>query len=136
MADVAALTGDQGYIHAIDTIWDNIVSKKMYITGGIGSTNDGEAFGANYELPNATAYNETCAAIGMVYVNHRLFLLHGDSKYYDVLERTLYNGLISGVSLEGDAFFYPNPLEVRKERKYQRQACSHREALPAPGLCK
>ena len=122
MADVAALTGDQGYIHAIDTIWDNIVSKKMYITGGIGSTNDGEAFGANYELPNATAYNETCAAIGMVYVNHRLFLLHGDSKYYDVLERTLYNGLISGVSLEGDAFFYPNPLEVRKERKYQRQA--------------
>ena len=122
MADVAALTGDQGYIHAIDTIWDNIVSKKMYITGGIGSTNDGEAFGANYELPNATAYNETCAAIGMVYVNHRLFLLHGDSKDYDVLERTLYNGLISGVSLEGDAFFYPNPLEVRKERKYQRQA--------------
>ena len=122
MADVAALTGDQGYIHAIDTIWGNIVSKKMYITGGIGSTNDGEAFGANYELPNATAYNETCAAIGMVYVNHRLFLLHGDSKYYDVLERTLYNGLISGVSLEGDAFFYPNPLGVKKERKYQRQA--------------
>ena len=122
MADVAALTGDQGYIHAIDTIWDKKKKKKMYITGGIGSTNDGEAFGANYELPNATAYNETCAAIGMVYVNHRLFLLHGDSKYYDVLERTLYNGLISGVSLEGDAFFYPNPLEVRKERKYQRQA--------------
>ena len=122
MADVAALTGDEGYIHAIDTIWNNIVSKKMYITGGIGSTNDGEAFGANYELPNATAYNETCAAIGMVYVNHRLFLLHGDSKYYDVLERTLYNGLISGVSLEGDAFFYPNPLKVNKERKYQRQA--------------
>ena len=122
MADVAALTGDEGYIHAIDTIWDNIVSMKMYITGGIGSTNEGEAFGANYELPNATAYNETCAAIGMVYVNHRLFLLHGDSKYYDVLERTLYNGLISGVSLEGDAFFYPNPLEVKKERKYQRQA--------------
>lgn len=122
MADVAALTGDQGYINAIDTIWDNIVSKKMYITGGIGSTNNGEAFGADYELPNSTAYNETCAAIGMVYVNHRLFLLHGDSKYYDVLERTLYNGLISGVSLEGDAFFYPNPLEVSKERKYQRQA--------------
>ncbi len=122
MADVAALTGDQGYINAIDTIWDNIVSKKMYITGGIGSTNNGEAFGANYELPNATAYNETCAAIGMVYVNHRLFLLHGDAKYCDVQERTLYNGLISGVSLEGDAFFYPNPLEVSKERKYQRQA--------------
>lgn len=111
MADVAALTGDQGYIDAIDRIWENIVSKKLYITGGIGATNMGEAFGANYELPNMSAYCETCAAIGNVYVNHRMFLLHGDAKYYDVLERTLYNGLISGVSLEGDGFFYPNPLE-------------------------
>ena len=111
MADVAALTGDQDYIKAIDAIWDNIVSKKLYITGGIGATGNGEAFGKNYELPNATAYCETCAAIGNVYVNHRLFLLHGESKYYDVLERTLYNGLISGVSLEGNGFFYPNPLE-------------------------
>jgi len=122
MADVAALTGDQGYINAIDSIWENIVSKKLYITGGIGATANGEAFGANYELPNATAYNETCAAIGFVYVNHRLFLLHGDTKYYDVLERTLYNGLISGVSLDGDAFFYPNPLQVSASRKYERQA--------------
>ncbi len=111
MADVAALTGDTAYIHAIDRIWENIVSKKLYITGGIGATNRGEAFGANYELPNLTAYCETCAAIGNVYVNHRLFLLHGESKYYDVLERTLYNGLISGVSLDGGSFFYPNPLE-------------------------
>lgn len=111
MADVAALTGDTAYIHAIDRIWENIVSKKLYITGGIGATNQGEAFGANYELPNRTAYCETCAAIGNVYVNHRLFLLHGESKYYDVLERTLYNGLISGVSLDGGSFFYPNPLE-------------------------
>ena len=111
MADVAALTGDKDYIKAIDAIWDNIVSKKLYITGGIGATGNGEAFGKNYELPNATAYCETCAAIGNVYVNHRLFLLHGESKYYDVLERTLYNGLISGVSLEGNGFFYPNPLE-------------------------
>ena len=111
IADVAALTGDKEYIAAIDRIWDNIVSKKLYITGGIGATNRGEAFGANYELPNATAYCETCAAIGNVYVNHRMFLLHGDSKYYDVLERTLYNGLLSGVSLQGDGFFYPNPLE-------------------------
>jgi DUF1680 family protein len=110
MADVAALTGDTAYIHAIDRIWDNIVGKKLYITGGIGATANGEAFGANYELPNATAYCETCAAIGNVYVNHRLFLLHGESKYYDVLERTLYNGLISGVSLDGGSFFYPNPL--------------------------
>lgn len=119
MADVAALTGDTAYIHAIDRIWDNIVSKKLYITGGIGATNNGEAFGANYELPNMSAYCETCAAIGNVYVNYRLFLLHGDSKYYDVLERTLYNGLISGVSLDGGSFFYPNPLESMGQ--HQRQ---------------
>lgn len=111
MADVAALTGDSAYIHAIDRIWDNIVGKKYYITGGIGATSNGEAFGKNYELPNMSAYCETCAAIGNVYVNYRLFLLHGESKYYDVLERTLYNGLISGVSLDGGGFFYPNPLE-------------------------
>lgn len=111
MADVAALTGDKGYIDAIDKIWDNIVNKKLYITGGIGATGNGEAFGENYELPNMSAYCETCAAIGNVYLNYRLFLLHGEAKYYDVLERTLYNGLISGVSLDGGGFFYPNPLE-------------------------
>lgn len=111
MADVAALTGDKSYIDAIDKIWSNIVSKKLYVTGGIGATSHGEAFGKNYELPNMSAYCETCAAIGNVYLNYRLFLLHGDSKYYDVLERTLYNGLISGVSLDGGGFFYPNPLE-------------------------
>ena len=120
MADVAALTGDQDYIKAIDAIWDNIVTKKLYITGGIGATSNGEAFGKNYELPNMSAYCETCAAIGNVYVNYRLFLLHGESKYYDVLERTLYNGLISGVSLEGNGFFYPNPLESMGQ--HQRQA--------------
>ena len=120
MADVAALTGDESYIKAIDAIWDNIVTKKLYITGGIGATASGEAFGKNYELPNMSAYCETCAAIGNVYVNHRLFLLHGESKYYDVLERTLYNGLISGVSLDGGGFFYPNPLESMGQ--HQRQA--------------
>ena len=119
MADVAALTGDSAYINAIDRIWDNIVGKKYYITGGIGATSNGEAFGANYELPNMSAYCETCAAIGNVYVNHRLFLLHGESKYYDVLERTLYNGLISGVALDGGSFFYPNPLESMGQ--HQRQ---------------
>jgi len=119
MADVAALTGDSAYIKAIDRIWDNIVEKKYYITGGIGATSNGEAFGENYELPNMSAYCETCAAIGNVYVNYRLFLLHGDSKYYDVLERTLYNGLISGVSLDGGGFFYPNPLESMGQ--HQRQ---------------
>lgn len=120
MADVAALTGDKDYIAAIDRIWDNIVSKKMYITGGIGSTSSGEAFGDNYELPNMSAYCETCAAIGNVYVNYRLFLLHGDAKYYDVLERSLYNGVISGVSIDGGGFFYPNPLESMGQ--HQRQA--------------
>lgn len=110
MADVAAITGDTSYIHAVDKIWDNIVSKKLYITGGIGARHQGEAFGANYELPNLSAYCETCAAIGNVYVNYRLFLLHGDARYFDVLERTLYNGLISGVSIDGGSFFYPNPL--------------------------
>ena len=120
MADVAALTGDSAYINAIDAIWDNIVSKKLYITGGIGATHHGEAFGPNYYLPNMSAYCETCAAIGNVYVNHRLFLLHGDSKYYDVLERTLYNGLLSGVSLDGGKFFYPNPLESAGQ--HERQA--------------
>ena len=119
MADVAAITGDSSYIKAIDKIWDNIVSKKIYITGGIGARHAGEAFGNNYELPNQSAYCETCAAIGNVYMNYRLFLLHGDAKYFDVLERTLYNGLISGVSLDGGSFFYPNPLS--SNGKYSRK---------------
>jgi hypothetical protein len=120
MADVAALTGDTSYVNAIDRIWQNIVEKKLYITGGIGATSNGEAFGKNYELPNMSAYCETCAAIGNVYVNYRLFLLHGEAKYFDVLERSLYNGLISGVSLDGGSFFYPNPLESMGQ--HQRQA--------------
>lgn len=120
MADVAALTGDTAYVRAIDRIWDNIVGKKLYLTGGIGATANGEAFGANYELPNATAYCETCAAIGNIYVNHRLFLFHGDAKYYDVLERSLYNGVLSGISLDGGSFFYPNPLE--SAGGYERKA--------------
>lgn len=110
IADVAAITGDKEYVAAIDAIWENVVSKKLYLTGGIGALHKGEAFGDNFELPNATAYNETCAAIGHGYWNHRLFLLHADAKYIDVMERTLYNGLISGVSLDGKLFFYPNPL--------------------------
>lgn len=126
MADVAALTGDSDYVRAIDNIWKNVVSKKLYITGGIGARHHGEAFGDNYELPNLTAYNETCAAIGNVYWNYRLFLMHGDAKYYDVLERSLYNGLISGVSMDGGTFFYPNPLESDGEYKFSQGAC-HRQ---------
>ncbi len=120
MADVAALTGDSAYIYAIDRIWENIVNKKYYITGGVGATASGEAFGKNFELPNMSAYCETCAAIAQVYLNYRLFLLHGDSKYYDALERTLYNGVISGISIDGGKFFYPNPLQSMGQ--HQRQA--------------
>ena len=119
IADVAALTGEQSYIDAIDRIWDNMVSKKTYITGGVGSRHGGEAFGDDYELPNLSAYCETCAAIGNVYTNYRMFLLHGESKYYDVLERSLYNALIDGVSLDGGTFFYPNPLE--SDGRHQRE---------------
>jgi DUF1680 family protein len=111
IADVAALTGNESYVGAIDRLWESVAGRKMYITGGIGSTAAGEAFGGDYELPNMSAYNETCAAIGNDYWNERLFLLHADARYIDVMERTLYNGLISGVSLDGKSFFYPNPLE-------------------------
>ena len=117
MADVAALTGDQAYVKAINTIWESTVTRKLYLTGGIGASSAGEAFGRAYQLPNMTAYNETCASIGMDYWNHRLFLLHGDAKYIDVMERTLYNGLASGVALNGRTFFYDNPLESRGQHQ-------------------
>ncbi len=110
MADVAALTGDEAYISALDTLWDDVVARKTYLTGGVGARHEGEAFGEAHELPNRTAYAETCAAIANVMWNHHMFLLHGDAKYLDVLERTLYNGLIAGVGLDGTTFFYANPL--------------------------
>jgi len=118
IADVAALTGDTTYIHAIDRIWNNMVSKKIYVQGGIGAVGDGERFGADYELPNTTAYNETCASVGEVFWNQRMFLLHGDSKYIDLLEKVLYNGLISGVGLDGKSFFYTNAMQVVKDSSY------------------
>ncbi len=111
MADVAAMTGDQAYLRALDRVWDDVVYKKMYVTGGIGAAGRIEGFGAAYELPNASAYCETCASIGSVLWNWRMFLLNGDSRYIDVLERTLYNAFLSGVGMSGDLFFYPNPLE-------------------------
>jgi DUF1680 family protein/alpha-L-arabinofuranosidase len=117
MADVAALTGNESYRKAADRIWENVVTKKLYLTGGIGARGSGEAFGDAYELPNGSAYCETCAAIGNVMWNHRMFLFGGDAKYIDVLERTLYNALLSGVSLSGDSFFYPNPLESRGQHQ-------------------
>jgi DUF1680 family protein len=119
MADVAALEDDEKMRAAGDRIWDNLVHTKLYLTGGIGAAGGHEGFGREYELPNMTAYNETCASVGMDYWNHRQFLLHGDAKYVDVMERTLYNGLISGVSLKGDTFFYPNPLESNGQHARQ-----------------
>ena len=111
VADVAALTGDTAYQHALLRIWENMAGKKLYITGGIGSRAEGEGFGPNYELNNMTAYCETCASIANVFWNYRMFLATGNSRYADVYERALYNGVISGVSLSGDRFFYDNPLE-------------------------
>ena len=114
MADVAALTGDKQYITAIDRIWENVVGKKLYLIGGVGANGSGEGYGWNYELPNRAAYCETCAAIANVYWNHRMFLLHGDAKYIDVMERSLYNNVLSGISFDGKTFFYPNPSESTK----------------------
>ncbi|MEG8946304.1 glycoside hydrolase family 127 protein [Rosettibacter firmus] len=124
MTDIAVIFKDTNYLNAVNKIWENITTKKMYITGGLGSKHEGEAFGSNYELPNLTAYNETCAAIASVYWNHRLFLLTGNSKYFDIIERTLYNGLISGISLDGKNFFYPNPLESDGKFQFNMGACT------------
>lgn len=111
ITDVAAVTGDERYKNTIHNLWNNMVNQKMYVTGGIGAKHDGEAFGKNYELPNLTAYNETCAAIGGVMWADRMFRIYGGADYYNTLERILYNGLLAGISLDGKAFFYPNPLE-------------------------
>ncbi|NVM19395.1 MAG: glycoside hydrolase family 127 protein [Candidatus Lokiarchaeota archaeon] len=112
VTDIATLFKDSEYGSAINQIWNNVVSRKMYITGGIGSRSHefGESFWDEYQLPNFKAYNETCAAIGNIFWNHRLFLLYGDAKYIDILERTLYNGFLSGISIEGNKFYYTNPL--------------------------
>ena len=112
MTDVAALTGDQRYVAAVDRLWNNMTGKKIYVQGGIGAVPSGERFGEDYELPNGTAYNETCAAIGDVYWNQRMFLLHGESKYIDLMEKVLYNGMLSGVGLDGKSFFYTNAMQV------------------------
>jgi DUF1680 family protein len=108
--DIAALAGDEALKHAVDRIWENTVSNKTYITGAIGATAEGEAFGIDFELPNDKAYAETCANLATCFWNHRMFLLHGDAKYIDALELALYNSAISGVALDGKTFFYPNPL--------------------------
>jgi len=120
MADMAAIEKDEAYLNAITNIWEDIVYRKMYITGGIGATGGNEGFADPYVLPNMSAYCETCASIGDIFTNHRLFLLHGDTRYIDILEKTLYNSMLSGVSLSADRFFYPNPLESNGQ--HQRSA--------------
>jgi uncharacterized protein len=119
VADIAALTGDEKMLSAIDSIWQNLVSKKLYVQGGTGAVGSGERYGDNYELPNATAYNETCAAIANVYWNQRMFQLHGEAKYIDVLETILYNGLISGVGLDGKSFFYTNAMQIKNSTTHK-----------------
>lgn len=112
MVDVAALTGDDSYMKALDDIWNDIVATKLYITGGLGASGGNEGFSSGYALPNLTAYCETCAAIANALWNYRMFLYYGDGKYIDIIERAVYNNFLSGVSMSGDHFFYPNPLEV------------------------
>jgi DUF1680 family protein len=109
-ADVAALTGDVDYLNAMNTVWEDVVYRNMYLTGGIGSSGNNEGFSVDYDLPNEQAYCETCASVGMVFWNQRMNMLTGDSKFIDVLERSLYNGARDGLSLSGDRFFYGNPL--------------------------
>jgi DUF1680 family protein len=110
MADVAALTGNRDYIHAIEKIWSDVVSTKLYVTGGIGASGGNEGFGGGYHLPNSRAYCETCASIANAMWNHRLYLMTGDPRYMDIVERVIYNSFLSGISMRGDRFFYPNRL--------------------------
>ncbi|MBC7849233.1 MAG: glycoside hydrolase family 127 protein [Chitinophagaceae bacterium] len=125
-ADVAALTGDEDYMKAMKAVWEDVVYRNMYITGGIGSAGSNEGFSQDYDLPNEQAYCETCASVGMVFWNQRMNALTGESKYIDVLERSLYNGALDGLSLSGDRFFYGNPLASRGQharREWFGTAC-------------
>ena len=124
MTDLAAAYKDASYSNALNKLWNNTVDTKTYITGGVGAIHEGEQFGKDYELPNLTAYAETCASIGSVWWNQKMFLLSGDSKYYDILERTLYNGLLSGVSVDGKKFFYTNPLESDGQFLFNKGSCT------------
>lgn len=127
MADVAALTHDTAYVAALGRLWEDVVFRNMYITGGIGSSRDNEGFTEDYDLPNYEAYCETCASVGMVFWNARMNQLSGDAKYIDVLERSMYNGALAGISLAGDRFFYVNPLASKGDH--------HREAWYGCACC-
>jgi DUF1680 family protein len=126
VTDIAALTNDDGFAKAADRLWQDVVSKRLYITGGVGARGTTESFGEDYELPNLRAYTETCASVGNDLWNYKMFLLHGDGKYIDMFERVLYNGVLAGVSLAGNTFFYQNPLESNgraKRTEYFDVAC-------------
>ncbi|MEM2374166.1 MAG: glycoside hydrolase family 127 protein, partial [Thermoproteota archaeon] len=120
VADLYMETGDLELWNALNRLWDNMVNRKMYVTGGLGSRHDGEAFGFDYELPNVQAYSETCAAIASFMWNWRMFLASGEAKYVDIMELTLYNAILAGISLDGKEYFYVNPLADRG--KHRRQA--------------
>ena len=135
MTDIAALYGDAAYAAAAVGLWENVVGKKLALTGGIGARHDGEAFGADYELPNLTAYNETCAAQANILWNHRLFLLTGEAKHIDILERTLYNGFLSGVGMDGQSFYYVNPLACDGEYRFNREIAMSRQPWYQTSCC-
>ena len=135
MTDIAATMGDSDYLSAIHAIWDYVVYKKLALTGGIGARHEGEAFGDDYELPNLIAYNETCAAQASILWNHRMFLLSGSSQYIDVLERTLYNGFLSGVGMDGKSFYYVNPLACDGEYRFNRDQAMGRQPWYQTSCC-
>jgi DUF1680 family protein len=135
MTDIAALTGDAQYASAVKALWKNVVGKKLALTGGIGARHEGEAFGDDYELPNLTAYNETCAAQANILWNHRMFLLTGEAKYIDVLERTLYNGFLSGLGMDGTSFYYVNPLACDGEYRFNREEAMSRQPWYQTSCC-
>jgi DUF1680 family protein len=130
MADLALRDGDEELKNACEKIFDDILNHKMYITGGIGSTHQGEAFTIDYDLPSEGAYAETCAAIGLVFFAQRMLLLTGEKKYADVIERVLYNGFLSSTSLDGKSFFYVNPLEIVKSNHYRHASVNRKDPLP------
>ncbi|MFC5653556.1 glycoside hydrolase family 127 protein [Paenibacillus solisilvae] len=125
MADLAAQNGDQSLLDACRTLWDNMVSRQMYITGGIGSTHHGEAFSFDYDLPNDTVYAETCASIGLIFFAHRMLQIEPDGQYADVLERALYNNVVGSMSSDGKHFFYVNPLEVWPQASEKNPGLHH-----------
>ena len=135
MTDVAALTGDDALAAASRTLWQNVCERKLALTGGIGARHHGESFGDDYELPNQSAYNETCAAIGNIFWNQRLFQLDGDPRYFDVLERTLYNGFLAGIDFSGDRFFYVNPLAADGVTNFNRDDSFERQPWFSCSCC-